>query len=336
MRLERIQKKIKKNRLDGFLVTNPKNVYYLSNFSGTGIKLLLKEKEALFFSGPLYYEEAKETVEKSFKLVRDFEAKFFRGLKRIGLEENSLYLKDYFYLQKLLPGIKFIPCRNFIEDFRLIKEEAEIELLKKSARITRNVFSSLLKELKPGMSELKVANRVRYSLREKGAEDESFPPIVASGVRSSFPHALPSKKIIEEKEPIILDFGGSFQRYQSDFTRTIFLGKIGRKESKLKRLLKKAQDLAMAKIRPGVMISEIDHAARHFLEGEGYGKYFIHSLGHGVGLNVHELPLISSKNRKRLKPGMVFTLEPGVYIPGWGGLRREDMVVVTKNGCEKL
>ena len=336
MRLERIQKKIKKNRLDGFLVTNPKNVYYLSNFSGTGIKLLLKEKEALFFSGPLYYEEAKETVEKSFKLVRDFEAKFFRGLKRIGIEENSLYLKDYFYLQKLLPGIKFIPCRNFIEDFRSIKEEAEIELLKKSARITRNVFSSLLKELKPGMSELKVANRVRYSLREKGAEDESFPPIVASGVRSSFPHALPSKKIIEEKEPIILDFGGSFQRYQSDFTRTIFLGKIGRKESKLKRLLKKAQDLAMAKIRPGVMISEIDQAARHFLEGEGYGKYFIHSLGHGVGLNVHELPLISSKNRKRLKPGMVFTLEPGVYIPGWGGLRREDMVVVTKTGCKKL
>ncbi len=336
MRLEHIQEKIKRNRLDAFLVTNPKNVYYLSNFSGTGIKLLLNRKEAIFFSGPLYYEEAKEKVEKQFKLVCDLKAKFFRGLKKVGIEENSLYLKDYFYIKKLLPGIKFIPCRDFIESFRLIKEKREVELLKKSARITRTVFSSLVKELKPGMSELKVANRVRFLLREKGAEDESFPPIVASGIRTSYPHALPSKKIIVEKEPIILDFGGSFQKYQSDFTRTVFLGKIGRKEIKLRSLLKKAQDLAMAKIQPGVMISKIDQAARHFLNKEGYGKYFIHSLGHGVGLDVHELPLISSKNKKRLKPGMVFTLEPGVYIPGWGGLRREDMVVVTKNGCEKL
>lgn len=301
-----------------------------------GIKLLLKRKESIFFSGPLYYEEVKEKVEKQFKLACNLKAKFFRGLERVGIEENSLYLKDYFYLQKLLPGIKFIPCRDFIESFRLIKEKREVELLKKSARITRTIFSSLVKELKPGMSELKVANRLRSLLREKGAEDESFPPIVASGIRTSYPHALPSKKIIEEKELIILDFGGSFQEYQSDFTRTVFLGKIGRKEIKLKKLLKKAQDLAMAKIRPGVMINEIDQTARNFLDREGYGKYFIHSLGHGVGLDVHELPLISSKNRKRLKPGMVFTLEPGVYIPGWGGLRREDMVVVTKTGCEKL
>ena len=336
MRLNQVQEKIKRNRLDAFLVTNPKNIYYLSNFSGTGIKLLVDRNEALFFSGPLYYEEAKEKVEKQFRLVCDLKAKFFIGLKRLGIEEDSLYLKDYLYLQKLLPGIKFIPCRDFIESFRLIKEKTEVELLKKSARITRTVFSSLVKELKPGMSELKVANRVRSLLREKGTEDESFPPIVASGRRSSYPHALPSKKIVEEKEPIILDFGGSFQGYQSDFTRTLFLGKIGSKEIKLKSLLKKAQDLAMAKIRPGVMISEIDQAARHFLDREGYGKYFIHSLGHGVGLDVHELPSISSKNRKRLKPGMVFTLEPGVYIPGWGGLRREDMVVVTKNGCEKI
>ena len=336
MRLNRIQKKIKKSRLDAFLVTNPKSIFYLSNFSGIGSKLLVKEKETLFFSGALYYEEAKGKLKKQFELVRDFGAKFLGGLKKVGIEENSLSLKGYLYLQKLAPKIEFIPCKDFVEDLRLLKEKREIELLKKSARITRTVFSALVKELKVGMSELKVANQLRYLLREKGAEDESFPPIVASGIRSSYPHALPSKKIIKEKEPIILDFGGSFQGYQSDFTRTVFLGKIGRKETKLRALLKKAQDLAMAKILPGVMIGEIDQTARNFLDREGYGKYFIHSLGHGVGLDVHELPFVSPKNRKRLKPGMVFTLEPGIYIPGWGGLRKEDMVVVTRTGCEKL
>lgn len=336
MRLKRLREKIKRKRLDAFLITNLKNIHYLSGFSGSEIKVLVSGKRASFFCGPLYYEEAKERVKGPFQIIRELKPEFFRGFKRIGIEENSVYLKDYFFLQKLLPGVKFIPCRDFIESFRLIKEIKEIELLKKSATVTREVFSSLMKQLKPGMSELKVAGIIRSLLREKGAEDESFPPIVASGTRSSFPHATASKKIIEEKESIILDFGGSFQGYKSDFTRTVFLGKIGRKENRINTLLKKAIGLAMAKIRPGVIIAEIDQAARRLLNGEGYGKYFIHNLGHGIGLDTHELPFISPKNRERLKRGMVFTIEPGIYIPDWGGLRREDMVVVTKTGCAVL
>ncbi len=335
-RLKRVQEKIKQKRLDAFLITNLKNIHYLSGFSGQGIKVLVTREETFFFSGTLYYEEAKERVPGSFQIIRETKPKFFRPFKRLGIEESSIYLKDYFLLQRLLPKVKFVPCRDFIESFRLIKEKGEIELLKKSATVTREVFSSLIKQLKPGMSELKVAGVICGLLREKGAEDESFPPIVASGRRSSFPHATASKKVIKEKEPIILDFGGMVGGYKSDFTRTVFLGKMGKKENRIDTLLKKAVSLAMAEIRPGVMIGKIDQAARHLLNREGYGKYFIHNLGHGVGLDTHELPFISPKSRKRLKDGMVFTIEPGIYIPGWGGMRKEDMVVVTKDGCEKL
>ena len=336
MRLNRVQEKIKKKRLDGFLITNLKNIYYLSSCSGSGIKVLLTGKSALFFSGLLYDEEAKEKVKEPFRILSKIKPKFFKGLRNLGIEENSLSLKDYRQLQKLLPKIKLVPCQDFVEEFRAIKEQEEIELLKKAAMATKKAFSSLAKELKPGISELKIAGEICSQLRKNGAEGESFPPIVASGARSSFPHANPSEKLIKENEPILLDFGGSFKGYQSDFTRTLFLGKIGEKENRLNKLLKKAQDLAIVRIQPGVMASEVDQAARDFLKTAGYGKYFIHNLGHGIGLDIHELPFISLETKKRLKPGMVFTVEPGIYIPGWGGIRREDTVVVTETGCEKL
>ncbi|MEO0099176.1 MAG: M24 family metallopeptidase, partial [candidate division WOR-3 bacterium] len=212
--------------------------------------------------------------------------------------------------------------------------EKEIDLIKKAAAITDSVFSAILNFIRPEMTEREVARKIDYLIKEKG--EVAFPTIVASGENSALPHAQPTEKKIREGEPIILDIGAAFQGYASDLTRTIFLGKVPEKMREIYQIVKRAQENALSQMKAGRKTKMIDSLARDYIKDRGYGNYFGHSLGHGVGLAVHEKPTLSYLSNEKLLAGFVVTVEPGIYLPGLGGVRIEDLVLIKDEGIEIL
>jgi Xaa-Pro aminopeptidase len=231
-----------------------------------------------------------------------------------------------------------VPTEDWVEELRVLKDDAEIELIAKAASIIDAVAESIIEEIRPGMTEQEIANRINAMIRSLGGTKESFDLIVASGPRSAMPHASPSAECrIEPGEPIVIDIGAEFEGYHSDLTRTVWLDKIKEPQVlEIYEIVDKAQAAAIEAIRPGISCVEVDARARDLIVEAGYGDYFGHGLGHGVGLEVHELPAISRLGKGNIKPGMVFTVEPGIYIPDVGGVRTEDMVAVTQSGCRRL
>ena len=225
---------------------------------------------------------------------------------------------------------------DLVEGSRLIKDETEISLIRDSVAILENAVLYFESMLKPGLSENDLASRTEYFIRAASGEWASFEIIVASGPNSAFPHARPGDRIIKPNDMVLLDLGVSYDGYKSDLTRVFFLGRINDKQKKIYGIVKEAQRRSIKAVKPGAKISKIDGIARGFITDKGFGGRFSHSLGHGIGLEVHESPSISSRNHAEIKPGMVFTIEPAVYLPGWGGIRIEDMVLVTKKGFEVL
>ncbi|NQT95730.1 MAG: aminopeptidase P family protein, partial [Candidatus Omnitrophica bacterium] len=225
---------------------------------------------------------------------------------------------------------------GLIGKLRAIKDQQEVGLIKKAAAIAKKAYKSIKRELKEGKRETDIAGKIDFLVKKLGADRPSFETIVASGANASMPHAKPTAKRIKNSEAIIVDFGARLKGYNSDLTRTSFVGKIDKHFKLIYSIISIAQSKAINKIRPGVKISEIDKAARSYIVKKGFGKYFTHALGHCIGIDVHELPSINSKNHSVLKEGMVFSVEPGIYIPGSGGVRIEDMILVTAKGHEVL
>jgi Xaa-Pro aminopeptidase len=219
---------------------------------------------------------------------------------------------------------------------RAVKEEVEIAKIKEALKISGDSFSKIKPLLREGVSEVEIAATLEFEIRIGGGDGVGFPSIVASGSRTSLPHAKATHKRLKKGEPLIIDWGAIYDGYHSDLTRTLFIGKVDKEIMRIYKVVLEALEYGLSIIRPGILASELDQKVREFIKDRGFGAYFGHNLGHGVGLDVHEAPEISSKNRCRLKEGMVFTVEPGVYIPGKGGVRIEEMVVVRKDGCEVL
>jgi Xaa-Pro aminopeptidase len=306
---------------------------------------LASKKGNIYFTDSRYIQEAKSALKgiaslkkingSVFKLVAD--ACLSLGLKRVAFEERNLAFAEYKKIKEAL-GRKalLVPTHSLIEELRQIKEPEELEKLRNAIAITAKAFKFIENLIASGKREIEIAGEIERFIRYEGASRVSFDIIVASGPNSSFPHHISSQRKLENNEPVLLDIGVEYLGYKSDLTRVFFLGKINNLRRKIYDIVLEAQRLAIKKIKPGQNIAEIDQASRGYITQKGFGKFFGHNLGHGVGLEVHESPHISGNERNTLKPGMVFTVEPAIYLPGKFGIRIEDMVLVTRHGCEVL
>lgn len=342
-RLNKLYKKLSHEKIDALLVTKNVNVSYLSGFHGTEAYALCSPAANFLITDSKYAQSSKDEVTDFKVKIRDGSiSKILKelcrksGIERLGFESKWLSYNEHRRLKDELKRLDLVATLDLVEAVREIKGASEIRFIKRAVKISDRTYKSLLDFIKPGISEEEVAIEIDHLLRLNGAEANSFPTIAISGRRSSLPHGRPTPKRIGPNDPVLLDFGARCRCYCSDLTRMVFLGRMSEKFRRIYEWVLNAQMKAIEKLKPGVRISDIDRAARQYLERKGVGKYFSHRLGHGVGMEIHEEPSISQANKARLKEGMVFTIEPAVYIPGWGGCRIEDMVLVTRGGVEIL
>ncbi|MCK9602858.1 MAG: aminopeptidase P family protein [Candidatus Omnitrophica bacterium] len=341
-KLKHIYTGLKKNNLDLLFVTSAANISYLMDYPSRDSYLLISKKANIYFTDSRYTEEAKARLKGKakiieikgplFKMIADTSRKL--GGRRIGFEETNLTFENYKRLkQALSQNMNLLPAASLIEAQREIKNNQEIKKIKEAARITIAAFGFIRKFLKPGVKEIEVAAELERFIRYKGAQASAFDIIVASGKNSSFPHHITSAKKIRNNEPVLIDVGVEYSGYKSDLTRVFFLGKMSSLYREIYEIVLQAQTKAINKIEPDVLINTIDTAARESIRQAGYAENFTHALGHGIGLETHEAPRVSGKNINALKPGMVLTVEPAIYLPGKFGVRLEDMVLVTRKGC---
>lgn len=317
--------------LDALLVTNLSNVRYLTGFAGSSGVLLLERKKSLFFTDFRYQEQSENEVGDSAEIVvfktSSSEAVLeYLGKSRVaGLGvESTMTLGTYEIFREKFKG-KLTTTKGIIEGVRQVKGEEEMVELRKAFSISDRSFKKLLRFIKPGKRETEIAARLEYIMRMEGSEGPSFATIIASGERSSCPHAHPTDRKIKAGEMVKIDFGAIWNGYHSDMTRTVFVGKADKKFREVYGIVLEAQRRAIAGIRPGVTGFDIDKLARDHIASKGYGEHFGHGLGHSLGLDIHEMPAFSTKCNDTIKAGMVLTVEPGIYLPGWGGVRIEDV-----------
>lgn len=328
--------------LDGFIVTNQHNCQYLSGFTGDNVVLLITPKEQILITDFRYIDQAAEEspdyqVVKS-SLLHDTLAECVTklGLGKLAFEEKTISYMEYQSLHAKLTRIELVSTSNTVEKIRQVKDPVEIDALKKAAEIADKAFKHVLNLIKPGLREDEIAAELEYQMKKLGSQKPAFDTIIASGVRSSLPHGMASSKMIAPGDFVTIDFGAVYQGYHSDMTRTLIIGEPDEKQKLVYDLVLKAQTTALEAVKPGLKGSDVDHVARKIIADQGYGDCFGHGLGHSVGLEIHEKPSFSTMDHTIIEPGMVMTVEPGIYITGWGGVRIEDLVVVTDNGCEIL
>jgi Xaa-Pro aminopeptidase len=330
-------------KLDAFLVTFLPHLHYLSGFSGSNGIGLVTRRGAFLVSDSRYTEQIKSEV-KGWKvfistgsLIEEISRqKLIKPGMRIGVDGNTIVLSTYLQLKKTFPGARFLPKVEVVDNICAVKDESEIALLRKAASISDAVFDELLGIIKPGMEELEVAAEISYRHKLHGAVGDSFEPMVVSGARGALVHGSASNKKLKKGEMLTLDFGCVYQGYNSDMTRTIALGKPSGEMQKIYAAVLLAQHRAIEAARSGLGGKELDAIARDIIAKAGYKDYFQHSLGHGIGLQVHELPRISIRSKQTLASGNVVTIEPGIYVPDVGGVRIEDMVLIRDGRCETL
>lgn len=335
----RVEKLFKSSNCDAYLITSPENLYYFSGFTGGEGALFLTRSEMLLFTDSRYTVQAK--LEAPDFLVFDVAEKplmkFLKDKKEpIGFEDGFCTFREFLNLKKNAPSVTFVPATEEIQKVRMIKTDTEIALIEKAASIADDAFLYILPRIKPEKTEKEIALDLEFFMRKNGAEGTSFETISASGVRSSMPHGIATDKKIEIGDFLTLDFGCKFRGYCSDMTRTVVLGKASERQKEIYETVLKAQRAALENIRAGMKTKEIDAVARNMIENAGFKGCFGHGLGHSLGLEVHEKPSLSPKSEDILQENMLMTIEPGIYIDGFGGVRIEDLVVVTKDGYKNL
>lgn len=344
-RLKNIYPILKEQGLDALLLSLPANISYLCEYASRDSYFLVSEKKNVYFTDSRYIEEAKPKL-KGIAQIKPVGNSLFKSIsdtclklkvKYIGFEERYLPYAEYKKIRSGLgKGARLIPTHSLIEELRQVKDPKEIQRIKKAIRITADALKFIKGFIKPGKNEIEIGAELERFIRYKGAGNSAFDIIVASGPNSSFPHHITSQREIKKNDSVLIDIGVDYHGYKSDLTRVFFLGKIKVLNRKIYDVTRRAQEKSIEKIKPGVRSSEIDKAGREYIKDKGFGEYFGHNLGHGVGLEVHEYPNISGKSDTILEPGMVFTIEPGIYLPDKFGVRLEDMVLVTQKGCEVL
>jgi len=343
-RIDSLRSIFKEKGLDGYLVLNNVNIFYLTGFSGAvGLLIPVKGENTLYVYG-VNYEQAKAEakncnvmlVARNVKLEEMIGRKI-KALKIGKLGFDGLSSVFYLKLRRLLRGNTRLKAENrLIWALRKVKTGQELELMRKAGEITGEGMRVAYETLKPGLTEIEVAAEIEYAMRKKASWGTSFETIVASGVRSAFPHGGCTEKQIRKGDIVVIDLGATYKHYRSDMTRTLVAGKPSKKQQKIYDIVRKAQEKAFKRIREGVRARTLDAAARRLIEKAGYGEYFVHGLGHGIGLEVHEPPTLNSQSKEVLKAGNVVTVEPGIYIVGFGGFRIEDTVLVHKERGERL
>ncbi|OIJ16861.1 Xaa-Pro dipeptidase [Anaerobacillus alkalilacustris] len=342
-RLTKLRETLKKNEIEGILIASNYNRRYITGFTGTAGVALITETEAKFITDFRYVEQASEQavdfeiVQHKALLVDELATQIKNmGIEKLGFEKCHVSFAQYEEYKDWFENVTLVPTSGIIENLRLIKDEQEIKILKEAAKIADAAFDHIIKYIKPGLTELDVSNELEFFMRKQGAESSSFDIIVASGLRSALPHGVASSKVIQTGELVTLDFGAYYKGYCSDITRTVAVGKPSSDLEKIYYTVLEAQIKGMKEIKAGLTGKEADDIIRDFISQKGYGEYFGHSTGHGLGMEVHEGPGLSKKSETVLQPGMVVTVEPGIYISGVGGTRIEDDTVITKDGNDTL
>jgi Xaa-Pro aminopeptidase len=342
-RLQGLRAAMAEQGLESMLVLRPENRRYLSGFTGSAGSLLVTHDEAVFFTDFRYAEQAAEQsphcriivykdVLKEIKAVLEE-----KGIREVGFEQDFVPYAQYLAFAETFEGVTLKAVSGLVEELRAVKDESELAIMRQAAKIADAAFSHILGVLRPGLTEREVALELEFFMRKQGAKSSAFDIIVASGKRSSLPHGVATDKKLEAGDFVKMDFGAYYQGYCSDLTRTVVLGQPSEKQREIYNIVLEAQMHAVANIRPGMTGKEADALARDIIAAKGYGEFFGHTLGHGLGLVVHEAPSLAGRNEKGiLKPGMVVTVEPGIYLPNWGGVRIEDDIVLTETGNEVL
>lgn len=341
-KLTKLREGMKEKGIEALLVTSPYNLRYISNFTGTtGLCVITVDKA--YFVTDFRYTEQVATQAVGFQIITnvgpifDEVAKLLdkNKIQTLGFEEDFVTYSTFELLEKIIPS-ELIPVKGLIEELREVKDETEIETIKKACSISDAAFKFILGEIKPGMSEIEVANLLDFHMRGLGATGVSFETIVASGIRSAMPHGVASHKKIETGDFVTIDFGCYYEGYVSDMTRTIAVGTPNEKLKEIYAITLEAQLKVIDAAKPGMSGVQLDAVARDHIASYGYGEAFGHSTGHGIGLEIHEGPNVSKLAEKLFVPGNVITNEPGIYLPGFGGVRIEDDLVITKNGNEVI
>lgn len=340
-RLKKVQSALSAERVDSLLVFAAANLRYLTGFTGSNGLLVIHERAAVFFTDGRYTTQAGQEVTNA-RVVVPKKGMLEAALKlagqgggRVGFEASIGY-QTFARLAKQLGARRLRPLSGLVEKLRAVKEDREIAAIRASVDLNSRVFEEILPLVKEGVAEKDLAAEVEYRMRRNGAEKASFDTIVASGARTALPHAQPTERRLRGNEFVLFDLGAILNGYSSDMTRTVFLGRAGKQARRLYQTVLEAQRQARETLRAGVTGAAVDRAARRHISKQGWGRFFSHSTGHGVGLEIHEMPRLAAGDRSPLPAGAVVTIEPGVYLPGFGGVRIEDMVVVRDSGAELL
>src|SRR5271157_634508 len=340
-RLKKFEQTLIEQDFDGFVVTHPANLRYLCGYTGSNGLLLLLAGRRIFFTDGRYTQQARGEVQGARvaiakgPLLNDA-AKLLGKLNAamIGFEADYTTVAAAGEMRKLVhKRIEWKPTSGLIMRQRIIKDGEELRLITDAVRLGAAVYQVALKTVRPGVRESELAGRLEYAARQAGADGMSFETIVAAGKRSALPHGRASSQPIPRRGFVVVDSGVILRGYCSDMTRTVHVGRVSREGRQWYKAVLEAQLAGIAAVAPGKTAAEVDQAARHVLQKAGLDRYFTHSTGHGVGLEIHEPPRIVKGQAERLEPGMVITIEPGIYVPGKGGIRIEDMVLVTRTGC---
>jgi len=353
-RIENFRKKLKNNNIDAFLILKEENREYLSGYTAedTGFEesagaLIISADNLILATDSRF--ELQAAVESPLFEIRCYKSGIAETIteflheteyKKLGFESGRITYSQYCKIKEALNSeniqTEFNPADELVNNLRTVKSEFEIKKIKQTLAIAEKAYLSMLSELKPGYTERETAWCLEKKMREYGADSLSFPPIVASGPNSALPHAIAGNRQIKINEPILFDWGAKLKGYCSDTSRTVVFGSPDDKFKEIYEILFHAQKIAIEAIKPGIGTRQIDSLARTHIEKKGYGKKFGHGLGHGVGLEIHEPPRVSPLKDVPLEPGMIVTIEPGIYLPDWGGIRLENMVLVTDDGASVL
>jgi len=343
-RRDKLQRMLKKDRLDAVLITSETNVSYLTGFSGDSSWLVVGRDHAVLLSDGRYTVQIAEEcpgveahtrrkgglVAEARKVLRKMKA------KRVAFESQTVTVAAHQGMQKGLDPMELVAWDGKVEQLRMRKDRSEIQAIRRAVRMAERAWKMFLAMWDPSMTEKELADAMESFLRRAGAKGNAFPTIVATDDRAALPHAVPTDRLADPKRMLLVDWGANERFYRSDLTRVAVTRKISSKLRKIYETVLKAQQRAIRKIKPGVITKTIDAEARRTIDKAGFGRFFAHGLGHGLGMNVHEAPGLSRTGELKLAAGMVVTVEPGIYLPGWGGVRIEDDVLVTPRGHEVL
>jgi len=329
--------------LDALLLTSLPNLRWLTGFTGSNGLCVVTARRSVFVSDPRYTLQSREEVQGFRRVISPrglfdtaAENRLLSGCRSVGFESQHVTHAQYRTMRRIFGPLSFHPTDDLVEDLAMVKDNGELALLRQAVRITDDAFRHVLEVIRPGVRELDVAAEITYFQKRAGAERDAFETIVAGGERGALPHARASSRKLRAGDLVILDFGCTVGGYSSDLTRTVAVGKASIRARKIYGVVREAQAAAVAAAHGGMRARDLDAVARTAIAAAGYGRYFIHSLGHGLGIRVHERPRVSAMSTELLRTGSVITIEPGIYIPGFGGVRIEDDVVLGEKACRVL